>query len=31
MPRLLVAKLAGLLVTLVASSFLIFSSLYLAP
>jgi peptide/nickel transport system permease protein len=31
MPRLLVAKLAGLLVTLVASSFLIFSSLSLVP
>jgi peptide/nickel transport system permease protein len=31
MPRLLVGRLAGLLLTLVASSFLIFSSLYLAP
>jgi Binding-prot-dependent transport system membrane comp, N-term len=31
MPRLLVGRLAGLLLTLAASSFLIFSSLYLAP
>jgi peptide/nickel transport system permease protein len=31
MPRLLVGRLAGLLLTLVVSSFLIFSSLYLAP
>jgi peptide/nickel transport system permease protein len=31
MPRLLVGRLAGLLLTLLASSFLIFSSLYLAP
>ncbi|HEV2929408.1 MAG TPA: ABC transporter permease [Propionibacteriaceae bacterium] len=31
MPRFLVGRLAGLLLTLVAASFLIFSSLYLAP
>ncbi|MDP9209172.1 MAG: ABC transporter permease [Actinomycetota bacterium] len=31
MPRLLVGRLAGLVLTLIASSFLIFSSLYLAP
>jgi peptide/nickel transport system permease protein len=31
MPRFLVGRLAGLVLTLVASSFLIFSSLYLAP
>jgi peptide/nickel transport system permease protein len=31
MPRFLVGRLVGLLLTLVASSFLIFSSLYLAP
>src|SRR5829696_2011151 len=31
MPRSLVRRLAGLLLTLVASSFLVFSSLYLAP
>ena len=31
MPRLLARRLAGLLLTLVASSFLVFSSLYLAP
>jgi peptide/nickel transport system permease protein len=31
MPRLLVRRLAGLLLTLLASSFLVYSSLYLAP
>jgi peptide/nickel transport system permease protein len=31
MPRLLVRRLAGLLLTLVTSSFLVFSSLYVAP
>ena len=31
MPRLLVRRLAGLLLTLLASSFLIYSALYLAP
>jgi peptide/nickel transport system permease protein len=31
MPRFLVAKLVGLVITLIASSFLIFSSLYLIP
>jgi peptide/nickel transport system permease protein len=31
MPRSLVRRLAGLLLTLVASSFLVYSSLYLAP
>jgi peptide/nickel transport system permease protein len=31
MPRFLVGRLAGVVLTLVASSFLIFSSLYLAP